>query len=92
MDAVVIHYLISNHGEEARTRRAFGSTPLLTRSLPDAESIILQFNAELRGMIADGSYHRLLQLDWIRATVQGPGLQQQTDPGRHAVRIFTFTW
>ncbi len=68
MDDIVVQYLINNHGEEARTRLAFGSAPLLTRSLhfavrrslPDAESIISRFNAELRGMIADGSYHRLL--------------------------------
>ena len=81
MDDIVIQYLIINHGEEARTRLAFGSTPLLTRSLhfagrrslPDAESIISRFNAELRGMIADRSYHRLLHLDWIQAEVDGDG-------------------
>ena len=81
MDDLVIQYLISHHGEEARTRLAFGSTPLLTRSLhlalrrslPDAESIISRFNAELRGMIADRSYHRLLHLDWIRADIDGDG-------------------
>ena len=84
MDDLVVQYLISNHGEEARTRLAFGSAPLLTRSLhlavrrslPDAESIISRFDAELRGMIADGSYHRLLQLDWIRADVDGDGLRE----------------
>ena len=54
MDDIVVQYLINNHGEEARTRLAFGSAPLLTRSLhfavrrslPDAESIISRFNAE----------------------------------------------
>ena len=84
MDDLVIQYLISNHGEEARTRLAFGSTPLLTRSLHlavrrslrDAESIISRFNAELRGMIADRSYHRLLHLDWIRADVDGDGRRE----------------
>ena len=84
MDDLVVQYLINNHGEEARTRLAFGSAPLLTRSLhfavrrslPDAESIISRFNAELRGMIADGSYHRLLQLDWIRADVDGDGRRE----------------
>ena len=81
MDDIVIQYLITNHGEEALTRLAFGSTPLLTRSLhfavrrslPDAESIISRFNAELRGMIAARSYHRLLHLDWIRADGNGDG-------------------
>jgi len=84
MDELVIQYLINNHAEEARRRLAFGSTPLLTRSLhlavrrslPDAESIISRFNAELRGMIANRSYHRLLHLDWIRADVDGDGRRE----------------
>ena len=81
MDDIVIQYLITNHGEEALTRLAFGSTPLLTRSLhfavrrslPDAESIISQFNAELRGMIADRSYHRLLHLTGFERTSTATG-------------------
>ena len=81
MDDLVVQYIISNYGEEARTRLAFGSTPLLTRSLhlavrrslPDAESVISRFNAELRGMIADRTYHRLFHLDWIQADVDGDG-------------------
>ena len=82
MDDLVIQYLVSNHAEEARTRLAFGSTPLLTRSLhlaiqrslPDAESIISRFNIELSALMADRSYHRLLHLDWIHADVDGDGL------------------
>lgn len=81
MDDLVIQYLVGNHREEAQTRLAFGSTPLLTRSLhlavrrslPDAEAIISRFNAELLGMIVDRSYHRLLHLDWIRADIDGDG-------------------
>ena len=84
MDDIVIQYILNSHEEEARTRLAFGSTPLVTRSLhlalrrslPDAESIISRFNAELRGMIADRSYHRLLHLDWIQADVDGDGLRE----------------
>ena len=85
MDDLVVQYIISNHAEEARTRLAFGSTPLLTRSLhlavrrslPEAESIISRFNAELRGMIADRTYHRLFHLDWIEADVDGDGRSEQ---------------
>lgn len=93
MDDLVVQYIIDNHGEQARTRLAFGSTPLLTRSLhlavrrslPDAESIISRFNAELRGMIADRTYHRLLHLDWIEADIDGDGRREQVphnDPTR----------
>ena len=82
MDDLVVQYLVSNHAEEARTRLAFGSTPLLTRSLhlaiqrslPDAESIISRFNFVLSFLMADRSYHRLLHLDWIHADVDGDGL------------------
>ena len=85
MDDLVVQYIMDNHGEEARTRLAFGSTPLLTRSmhlavrrsLPDAGSIISRFNAELRGLIADRTYHRLFHLDWIEGDVDGDGRSEQ---------------
>ena len=89
MDDLVVQYILSNYGEEARTRLAFGSTPLLTRSLhlavrrslPDAESIISRFNAELRGMIADRTYHRLFHLEWIEADVDGDGRSEYVPYG-----------
>ena len=82
MDDLVVQYLISKHGEEARSRLVFGTAPLLSRSLhlavrrslPDADSIVSRFNAEVRSMMADRTYHRLLMLDWIRTDVDGDGL------------------
>ena len=104
MDELVIQYLIRNHAEAARTRLAFGSTPLLTRSLhlavrrshPDAWWIIPRFNAELRGMIADRSYHRLLQLEWIRVDLDGDGRKEYVPhvdrtgprPPEHSYELF----
>ena len=84
MDELVVQYIVSNYAEEARTRLQLGSTPLLTRplylavrrTLPDAESIVSRFNAQLRGMIADRTYHRLLHVDWIRADIDGDGLAE----------------
>ena len=84
MDELVVQYIVSNYANEARTRLQVGSTPLLTRplylavrrSLPDAASIVDRFNAQLRGMIADRTYHRLLHVDWIRADVDGDGLAE----------------
>jgi polar amino acid transport system substrate-binding protein len=81
MDELVVQYLVDNYAEQARTRLAFGATPLITRplylavrrSLPDAQSIVDRFNAQLRAMIADHTYHRLLQVEWIRADVDGDG-------------------
>jgi hypothetical protein len=56
MDELVVEYIVRNHGEQARARLRFGSTPLvkralflaIRRSLPEAGSIIDAFNAELR--------------------------------------------
>jgi len=84
MDELVVEYLMKNHSAEAQSRLAFGSVPLLvrtlhlavSRTLPDAQSIIDRFNAELIGMVADRSYHRLLQLEWIQADVDGDGITE----------------
>ena len=48
----------------------------VTRSRGDAESIVSRFNAQLRGMIADRTYHRLLHVDWIRADINGDGVAE----------------
>ena len=61
-----------------------GTTPLITRPLhlairrtrPGAETIVKRFNAEVRKMIADHTYHRLLHVDWIRADVDGDGREE----------------
>ena len=81
MDELVVEYLLKNYAAEARAKLAFGSTPLIVRTLhfavnrkiPDAQRIVDLFNAELLGMISDRSYHRLLQLEWISADVDGDG-------------------
>lgn len=81
MDELVVQYLVASYPEEARTRLSIGTVALLIRpvhltlhrSLPDAGVIIKNFNAQLRAMITDRTYHRLLHVDWIRADVDGDG-------------------
>ena len=88
MDDIVIQYIPNSHEEEARTRLAFGSTPLVTRSLhlalrrslPDAESIISRFNAELRDQrdsshAARCSSQRLLNSFGSRSRLLAEGLR-----------------
>jgi polar amino acid transport system substrate-binding protein len=82
MDELVVQYIVTNHAKEAQSRLQVGSSPLVTRplyfavrrTLADAEGVINRFNAQLRGMIADRTYHRLLHVDWIRADIDGDGL------------------
>lgn len=81
MDELVIQYLLRHHAAEVKTRLALGTTPMLVRTLhfavrrdrPDAQSIVDRFDAELLRMVSDRSYHRLLQLEWIEADVDGDG-------------------
>jgi polar amino acid transport system substrate-binding protein len=94
MDELVVQYLFRNHPEEVKTRLAVGSVPLLVRSLhfavrrdlTDARSIVDRFNAELRRMIADRSYHRLLQVEWIEADVDGDGRTESVPASDQAGR------
>ena len=82
MDELVIQYLVDNYPQEARTRLQIGTTSMLTRplhlalrkSLPDAREILDRFNAQIKVMITDRTYHKLLRVDWIRADVDGDGL------------------
>jgi polar amino acid transport system substrate-binding protein len=84
MDEIVVQYIVDYHSDQARTKLQFGPAPLLTRPLylavrrthPDAQSIVDRFNAQLRAMIADRTYHRLLHIGWIRADVDGDGLAE----------------
>jgi len=81
MDDLVVQYIVSNYPKESEAKLQIGLAPLLNRGLylalrrtrPDAESIIARFNAQLKGMIADGTYHRLLHVDWIQADLNGDG-------------------
>lgn len=81
MDDLVVQYLISDFPKESAAKLEIGIIPLATRTLhlavrrsrSDAESIVSRFNAQLKGMIADGTYHRLLHVDWIRADLNDDG-------------------
>lgn len=81
MDELVVQYIVRTYAQQSRERLQVGTTPLIRRSLhlairrdrPDAVSVINRFNAELRRMIADRTYHRLLHVDWLRADIDGDG-------------------
>jgi hypothetical protein len=84
MDEIVVQYIVDHHADQARTRLQIGTVSLLTRPLhlavrrthPQAKSIVDRFNAQIRAMVADRTYHRLLHVDWIRADVDGDGLEE----------------
>jgi polar amino acid transport system substrate-binding protein len=84
MDDLVVQYIVNDYPEEARTRLSIGTLPMLIRpvhlalhrSLPDAAAIIKGFNAQIRQMILDRTYHKLLHVDWIYTDVDGDGRKE----------------
>lgn len=81
MDELVVQYLVDNYPTQASTRLDIGTRALVTRPLyfavkrarPDADTIVSRFNAQVRAMIVDRTYHRLLHVSWISADIDGDG-------------------
>ncbi len=81
VDHLVVQYFLKYNEKEAKKYLAIGRKPLLRRSLhfavrkdlPKGEFIIERFNQQIDAMLADGTYNRILQLNWIRADVDGDG-------------------
>lgn len=91
-DELVVHHLFKSYGDKAGEKLAAGVVPLLDRSLhfvvrrdlPGAAAIMQRFDAEIRAMVRDGSYNRILQVDWIRADVDGDGVVELVLGGSEA--------
>jgi ABC-type amino acid transport substrate-binding protein len=84
VDDLVIQHLLSSYPAEAQARLQIGTRPLIVRPLylairrsrPDAESIVSRFDDQLVRMIADRTYHQILHVDWLRADVDGDGVDE----------------
>lgn len=81
VDALLIQYMLKYQINDVTELLEIGEVPLISKSLhlairndvQDAESIIENFNKAITTMIADGSYNEILELNWIRADVDGDG-------------------
>ena len=105
MDELVIEYILRNYPQESSKRLTDwrdgphhpGAPLAVRRNMPAAESIVSRFNAQLRDMIADRTYHRLLHVDWIQADINGDGVPElvprtdQTGPSapQHSYSLFS---
>jgi polar amino acid transport system substrate-binding protein len=91
IDELVVTYLIANHPQEAAARLQIGAAPVLTRELyfavsrtrHDAESIVNGFNTQIRNMIKDRTYHKLLHVAWISADINGDGVPELIPASDH---------
>jgi ABC-type amino acid transport substrate-binding protein len=81
VDALLLQYLFNYQMNDVSEFLEIGEKPLLTKSLhfalrkkiPNAAKIIALFNNEISEMISDGTYHDILELNWIRADIDGDG-------------------
>jgi len=81
VDELLIQYLMTYQPEEVSQYLAVGSTTMIRRGLhfalrkelENSAFIIERFNQAIQEMVRDGSYNRILELNWIRADVDGDG-------------------
>jgi hypothetical protein len=81
VDALLIQYLLKFQLNDVTEFLEISDDPLIVKSLhfairkeiPEAKQIISRFDEEIQKMIADGTYHDILELNWIRADVDGDG-------------------
>ncbi len=95
VDALLVEYAKKHQPEEVNKQLDFGHHILFTRSLhfavrkdvPRAQEIIDGFNREIKAMASDGSYSRILELTWVRADMDGDGVEEYVLNGDRAGRL-----
>ena len=92
VDDLLVQFLIEQDPEKAEQVLEIGTTPLITRTLhfavskdlPDGVFIIRRFDEEIRAMAADGTYNRILQINWIQLDIDGDGYTEYVLGGTEA--------
>ncbi|MGB5171141.1 substrate-binding periplasmic protein [Eudoraea sp.] len=81
VDELLISYLLTYQLNDVTKFLEIGKNPLITKPLhlailkskEGAEKIIQDFNLNIKEMIKDGSYHDILELNWIQYDADGDG-------------------
>jgi len=81
VDALLIQYLLKYQLNDVREILAIGDNPMIVKPLyfairndiPEAEQILTKFNEAIKTMMSDGSYNEILELNWVKADVDGDG-------------------
>lgn len=81
VDALLIEYLLTYQSTDVSKYLSIGSNTMLKHTLhfairketPGADSIVRKFNEEIRKMVTQGTYNRILQINWITTDVDGDG-------------------
>ena len=81
VDALLIQYLLKYQLNDVSEFLEIGEYPLIVKSLhmairkdiPGVDQIITKFNEAITVMLKDGSYNEILELNWVKADVDGDG-------------------
>ncbi len=92
VDELLISYLLTYQFSDITKFLEIGKTALITKplhlalrkSLPDAEKIIADFNGNIDQMIKDGTYHEILELNWIQYDIDGDGVLELVSNGENS--------
>lgn len=104
VDELLVYQLFQAEATKAEALLAAGQHPILTqglhlalrRDVPGAATVLQRFNAVLRELARDGTYHRILAAGWIATDVDNDGRYELlpasselgTAPPAHHYRLF----
>jgi len=92
VEALLIQYLMIDQREATNKYLEIGKNTIIERSLhfavrkdyPNADTVINNFNRELKTLIVEGIYNKILQLNWIQVDVDNDGKSEMVLVGKHA--------
>ena len=92
VEELVIKYILKFQREEAEQYLEIGDNALVRRTLhfglrkdlENADGIIDEFNKQILGMVADGTYNHILEMDWIQSDLDGDGVSELVLAGKKA--------
>jgi hypothetical protein len=92
VDALLIQYLLKFQLNDVTEFLEIAENPLIVKSLHfavrkdilDGPDLISGFDEEIRKMILDGTYNKILELNWIQADLDGDGKLEMILDGRQA--------
>jgi hypothetical protein len=58
----------------------------ILKNMPNAQKIIEDFNSNINTMMSDGTYNKILELNWIQSDVDGDGVLELVLHGDSAGR------
>lgn len=84
VDELLISYLLTYQLNDIRRfleigKETFMIQPLhlaILKNKPNAQKIIEDFNHNIKNMMSDGTYNKILELNWIQSDIDGDGVHE----------------